>query len=171
LAKGRSYISPHLDTYIMNLLFATRHHSHLEGTLLSARCTRDMEDFIRSAHILFNLPYASYDFKQNNETNENGATSQKELSGDTILSGHNAPHSADRSPTFYSCTERDVDRVFAGVLAHRIAVRSPIEGPLRSMFLTATDVPDAPDEGAEAATHNEDVITVYSVLAGILRSV
>jgi hypothetical protein len=41
------------------------------------------------------------------------------------------------------------------LLAHRLAVPSPIEGPLRSTLLTATDVPDAPDE---AAPHDEDVM-------------
>jgi hypothetical protein len=90
LANARTYTYPHLDTYIMNLPFATRHHCHLEGTLHSAHYTRDMGDFICSAHILFKLPYASYDFKQNIDMNENGATSQKEPFGDTILRGHRA---------------------------------------------------------------------------------
>ena len=155
----------------MNLLFAARHHSHLEGVLLSARCTRDMEDFIRTACVLFNVPYAPHGFKLNNETNGNDTMSQKKSPEDAVPSGHRPKYSADLLPTVYSCTEKDVDRVFAGVLAHRLAVRSPIEGPLRSMLLTAADVPGALVESAKATPPNDDATTVYSVLAGILRSV
>lgn len=164
LANSRTFISPRLDTYIMNLLLATRYHSRLEGTLLGARCTRDVEDFVRSACVLFNVPSTLPDYQRN--ASKNGALLREGSSGDAGLSGHHGQHFADISPVGYSCTEKDVARVFAGVLAHRLAVRSPIEGPLRSIFLAAVDDPEHPDGGGK-----EDIMSVHSVLAGILRTV
>lgn len=168
LANTRTYVSRHLDTYIMNLLLAARHHSHLEGTLLSARCTHDMEDFICSACILFNLPLTSPDFPRHDKTGKNATALQTEPYA--FSRGNSAQHSANMSPAVYSCTEKDVGRVFAGVLAHRLATCSPIEGPLRSIFFTAVDVLD-PSGDAKAVQHEEDAISVFSILAGILQSV
>ena len=37
----------------------------------------------------------------------------------------------------WSCTEKDVARVLAGVVGHRLNVRDPREGPLRSAIMPA----------------------------------
>lgn len=46
-------VSPHLQVYIQNLLSAARHHPLLQGTLISARCAQDLEDFTRVARVIF----------------------------------------------------------------------------------------------------------------------
>lgn len=126
----------------MNLLLATRHHSHLHSSLLSARCTYDIELFIRAARILFGP------------------------------SPNTSESSADQGAA--SCTERDVTRVFAGVVAHRLSVQSPYLGPLTSLVSTAVDVSSPKEDsliGVPAVGLEESRATVHSILAGILHSI
>lgn len=157
-AMQHTYLSPHLETYVMNLFLAVRHHSSLEASLLSMRCTQDMEDFVRSARILFGSPGPLPDMPQ----------TSLEF---TVQSPEQIPMSLYAE---FSCTERDVARVFAGVLAHRLSVQQPVDGPLHSLVLPAVDTSNLlEDKEGHVKPDGLDSTapTVHSILAGILHSI
>lgn len=145
----------------MNLFLAVRHHSHLDGSLLSVQCTHDMEDFVRSACVLFGSSIPFHDLPL--------AISQTQMSylPSSLLQ--------EEDQILFPCTEKDVARIFAGVLAHRLAVQQPLDGPLRSFILSSVDYTDSvpPDDLQDrtAANSKPAVLTVHGILAGILRTV
>lgn len=144
----------------MNLFLAVRHHSHLQGSLLSTQCTHDMEDFVRSACILFGSSIAPPD------PNASIYNVEKPYSSAPVLV---------EGPPMLSCTEKDVARVFAGVLAHRLAVQQPQDGPLHSLLISSVDttehVPLEISNNAGAVPAKAGAVTVHSILAGILHTV
>jgi hypothetical protein len=156
--------------------------------------------FLRASTVLFNVSATSV----YNHPNGNGDRHNNEFEDiDTrlrYLPAYNTSSMIGKSNVGvgddFSCTERDVFRVFAGVVGHRIDARHPWHGPLRSSAASAvglnvkgaTDftgsVPaeDAilPDEfpGEERGqTEDEEVllragdISVHRILASILHAV
>ncbi|KAF8320809.1 hypothetical protein DL93DRAFT_2152696 [Clavulina sp. PMI_390] len=131
IATTSSHISPHLDTYINNLLLAVRHHPQLQGSMLGAQCSNDLESFVHASSVLF-------------VSLQSGM--QEEINSEITVPSSNTPlPSTADLPSHISCTEKDVGRVFAGILAHRVAVQMPADGPLHSELTGAVDSPDLED--------------------------
>lgn len=120
-----------------------------------------MEDFVRSACVLFGSSIPLPDLPL--------AISQAQNS----YLPSSLPQEEDR--ILFPCTEKDVARIFAGVLAHRLAVQLPQDGPLRSFLLSSVDYTDSvsPEDVKDrtTATSKPAILTVHSILAGILRTV
>ena len=127
----------HLQRYIANILTAARHHPSLQGSLISARCTVDMDDFVRASRVVF---------------------------GPSFVPAR-IPPEEERSQTL-DCCEKDVARVMAGVLGHRLAVRRQMDGLLGSMVRTAVTVDGRPEPSDVPSRE-----TVNGVLAEILSRV
>lgn len=86
-------------------------------------------------------------------------------------SGMGAGSNCSRVDNVLSCSEKDVTRVFAGILAHRLSVQAPPNGPFHSLSHTAVlEIADT-ETSALLGTQEESVMTVYGVLAAVLHSV
>jgi len=137
LAAQQTHISIHLQRYIANLLTATRHHPSLRGSLVSARCVGDIDDFVRASRVVFGPSFIPL----------------------RTPVGEEKPQTLD-------CSEKDVARVMAGVLGHRLSARRHIDGLLGAMVRTAVTV-DGQPEPRDAPPRE----TVNSTLAQILSQV
>lgn len=133
----KAHVSTHLEIYMSNLLTAARHHPSLQGTLLSARCVGNLTDFVRASRVVF---------------------------GPSIDSSRMEQEPSDEG---IDCSEKDVSRVLAGVLGHRLAVRQQTDGPMGSMVRTAVSL-DGQTRDKDSTPYHE---SINSVLSGILIKV
>ncbi|KAF8332841.1 uncharacterized protein EI90DRAFT_3154145 [Cantharellus anzutake] len=145
----RTFVSQHLRIYIQNLLSATRHHPSLQGTSISARCAQDLELFTRIARVIFG--------------NEARGSELGQVS--SSVRSEKLPHRT------LDCTEKDVVRVFASVVGHRLTARRQTRGPLGSMVRTSVLPPQEYDLARQQVDDVQPKETVNGILAEILAGV
>jgi hypothetical protein len=179
---SRTHIAARLSLYISDLFSAARHHPQLDGTFVTARARKDVDDLVKAGRVIGrDLTGAEVirglagsgrevvDGKSGDLVGLHGSGNYGGLDGCDNTSLPTGPTTSDDAhawDTTLDISEADVARIVPRVLSHRLSVRhGPGHELLASMTFGAVNS-DVVEDAWES-----DPNTVKNILVQILSEV
>lgn len=162
-AYHKTYISHTVLVYLADIFSATRHNSHLDGTLLTARANKDAEALIRASRVI-GADFTGLELLRPVIPDFSDEKTKEPAHDASIVNVENS--GSLRSPVL-DVSEVDVARIAPRVISHRVRVRDgPEDEPLSSSLYGATFKP-----GANGTDVSAGQMTVKRLLVQILSEV
>ena len=166
-AYHRAHISHTLSLYLADIFSATRHNSHLDATLLTARAGKDAEALIRASRVIgadltgmeLLRPVVRADDFWDNEN--------KKVQEPTVDTSKQSGPLHSQAVSALDVSEVDVARIAPRVISHRVRVRDGPEDEILSSALFGATFKPLP----KATTSTTGRPTVKSLLVEILSEV
>jgi hypothetical protein len=160
-AHLKAHISHTLSLYLADIFSATRHNSHLDATLLTARASKDAEALIRASRVI-GTDLTGMELLRP-EPDDFWNDGSQEMQEPTDNAGEDSGSLHYQAVSALDVSEVDVARIAPRVISHRVRVRDgPEDEILSSVLFGATFMP------LPKSTTSTDVSTGQLTVKGLL---